>query len=58
MIVSILTTLIVLGLIYWVLTLLPLPEPFPQIVRVVMIVVVVLFLLNLLTGRLGAFNLK
>lgn len=38
--------LVVGGLIYWMITLLPLPEPFPTVIRVVVIIAIVLFLLR------------
>jgi hypothetical protein len=42
--------IIVLGLLYWVLTLLPLPEPLKQIVIVVAIIIFVLWLTSVLLG--------
>lgn len=50
MIISIVTVLIVAGLIYWLVTLLPLPEPFPTVIRVVVIIALILWLLPLLNG--------
>jgi hypothetical protein len=46
---------IVLGLIYWVVTLLPLPEPFKQIAVVIVVVVCLLYLLSLLFGMAQPF---
>lgn len=48
MITSIITTLIVAGLIYYLITLIPLPDPFPAIIRIVVIIGVVLYLLQFL----------
>ncbi len=42
--------IIVLGLLYWVLTLLPLPEPLKQIVIMVTIIIFVLWLISVLLG--------
>lgn len=52
---SILVMVIVLGLIYWVVTLLPLPEPFKQIAIVIVVVVCLLYLLSMLFGMAPAF---
>jgi hypothetical protein len=52
---SILVMVIVLGLIYWVVTLLPLPEPFKQIAVVIVVVVCLLYLLSLLFGMAQPF---
>ena len=46
--IPIIEVLVIAGLIYWVITLLPLPEPFPTIIRVVVIIAVVVYLLRLL----------
>lgn len=52
---SVLVMVIVLGLIYWVMTLLPLPEPFKQISLVIIIVICLLYLLSILFGYAGPF---
>jgi len=39
---------LVLGLIWWIITLIPLPPPFPMIARVVLTVIAVIILLDLL----------
>lgn len=44
---------IVLGLVWWIITQLPLPEPFGRIARVVFIVVAVILLIYLLLGLVG-----
>jgi hypothetical protein len=50
---NVIVVLIVCGLLYWILTLIPLPPPFPQIIRVVVIVAVVLYLLSVLLPFAG-----
>jgi hypothetical protein len=50
---SIIVTLIVAGLIYWLISLIPLPPPFPEIIRVVVILAVVLYLLSIVFGWKG-----
>lgn len=50
---SILVMVIVMGLIYWIITLLPLPEPFKQIAIVIVVIVCLLYLLSILFGMAG-----
>jgi hypothetical protein len=50
---QIIVVLVVCGLLYWILTLIPLPAPFPQIIKVVVIVGVVLYLLSVLLPFAG-----
>jgi hypothetical protein len=52
---SILIMVIVLGLIYWIVTMLPLPEPFKQIAIVIVVVMCLIYLISLLTGYAGPF---
>ena len=56
--ISIILTLIVLGVIIWaiqqLLPLVPMPEPFARIVNVLLIVVVVLVVVYIIAGLLGA----
>lgn len=40
--------LVVLGLIWWLLSLLPLPSPFDQIIRVVLIIIAILVVVSLI----------
>lgn len=51
---GLLVTLVIVGLIfavlYWGLAQLPLPEPFPLVIRVLLALAVVIFLISLLTG--------
>lgn len=50
---NVIVVLIVCGLLYWILTLIPLPAPFPQIIKVVVIVGVVLWLLSVFLPYAG-----
>ena len=50
--VGILVLLVVCGLIYYLITLLPLPAPFPLVIKVVVIIALILVLLDY-TGVLG-----
>ena len=50
---SILIACIVLGLLYWILTLLPLSAPFGRIAQVVIVVIFVIWLLYLLVPLAG-----
>ena len=52
---SLLVMVIVLGLIYWIVTLLPLPAPFKQIALVIVIVVCLIYLLGILFGGFAPF---
>ena len=56
--VSIILTLIVLGVILWaveqLLPMIPMPEPFARIIRVLIIVIVVLVVVYIIAGLLGA----
>lgn len=44
--ISLIIALVILGLIYWAVSLIPLPEPFPAIIRVVFILIAVIYLLQ------------
>lgn len=50
LLVTLLIYILIAAVIWWAISLLPLPAPFGLIVRVVFAVVVVVFLLNLLAG--------
>ena len=52
---SLLVMVIILGLVYWVVTLFPLPEPFKQIAMVIVVVICLLYLLSILFGIAGPF---
>jgi len=51
--ITFLIVIIILGLIWWVTTVLPLPEPFPRIVQVVVVVVGALIIIYMLLGLIG-----
>jgi hypothetical protein len=57
MLFQILFLIIVLGLIYWIITILPIPEPFKKIVLVIIAVICLLYLLSLLFGMAGPLPL-
>lgn len=44
--VSLVVAIVVLALVYWLITLLPLPEPFPKIILVVFILVAIVWVLH------------
>lgn len=46
--ISLLVFVIVMGLIYWLLTMLPLPEPFKKVALVIFIIICILILLNMI----------
>jgi hypothetical protein len=48
MLISLLVFALVAGLIYWLLTMLPIPDPFKRVVLVVFIIVCVIYLLGYL----------
>jgi len=49
--------LLIIGLIYWAVTLIPLPQPFQQLIRVAAIVIGVIVVILLLLNVLGGVNL-
>jgi len=51
--VTILVMCIIFGLIWWILSIVPLPAPFAQIVRVVLAVIMVIWLIYLLLPLAG-----
>lgn len=44
--ISLIVTIVILGLIYWAVSLIPLPDPFPIIVRILFIIIAVVYILN------------
>jgi len=42
--------LVILGVLWWIVSLLPLPPPFPVIIQVLFVILAVLALLNVLFG--------
>lgn len=45
---SLIGTLILLGLVFYIITLIPMAEPFPQVIRVVAILIAVVLILDFL----------
>lgn len=43
---SLIVYVLVLGLLYWCTTLLPLPDPFPLVVKILFVILLILVLLN------------
>jgi hypothetical protein len=56
--VSILVMCIVLGLIWWILSVIPLPAPFGQIARVVCVVIFCIWLIYLILPFAGFHSLR
>ncbi len=56
--ISLIIALVILGLIYWAVSLIPLPDPFPQIVKVIFIIIAVVYVLNALGVHTGLPTLK
>ena len=50
LLIQVLVLCIVVGLVYWILTMLPLPEPFGNIARVVLVVIACFALISILLG--------
>lgn len=48
--VNIIILLIVMGLLYWLVTLLPLPAPFPTIIQVAFVIIAILIVLSMFAG--------
>lgn len=57
---SLLVMVIVFGVIYWIVTLLPLPEPFKKIAVIVVLVIFLLYMLMFLLGQapMPAFHFR
>jgi len=53
MLITLLVVLLILGLIYWVITLIPLPPPFVLLAQVVMAIIFVLVLISFLLPYTG-----
>lgn len=56
MLISIVVTLIVAGLLLWVVSQIPMDPTIARIIRVVVIVFVVLYLLQIFTGAFSSLN--
>lgn len=46
MLISLIISILVIALVYWLVSLIPLPEPFGQIIRVIFIIIAVLTILQ------------
>lgn len=51
--ITLLIVIIILGLIWWVITVIPLPDPFAKIAQVVVVVIGVLIIVWMLLGLIG-----
>lgn len=60
LLVTVIIFAIVGGLLWWLVSMLPLPEPFPMVIRVCVILICILLLLGVLFGgvQLPALNLR
>lgn len=62
MLIHILFTLLIYGLVFWaiyyILGLFPLPAPFPQVIRVVLVALAVLLVVNLLLPLAGGVGCR
>lgn len=62
LLVNLLIILIVLGLFWWVLTMIPLPAPIARVAQIIFVViaaiVLIYFLLGLVNGGGGSLNLR
>jgi hypothetical protein len=53
LLINLVILVLILGVVWWIITLFPLPEPFPLIIRVVFVLILVLILIDVLTGFAG-----
>jgi len=53
LLVHVIIVLVVLGLIYWLVMMLPIPDPFKKIIQVVFVIIAVLYCLSLLLPLAG-----
>lgn len=52
MLISLIVFLVILGLVYWLVSLIPLPAPFGTIIKVIFIIIAILYVLQ----ALGIYN--
>ena len=52
---SILLLVILMGLLYWIITVLPIPDPFKTIALVIVLVICLVYLLSMLFGMAAPF---
>jgi hypothetical protein len=53
LLVSVLIACIIFGLLYWLITMIPLPAPFAQVARVILAVIFVIWIIYVLLGLTG-----
>lgn len=53
LLINLIIILLVLGVLYWICTLLPLPAPFPLILQVVFVLIALIVVVDLLLGISG-----
>jgi cation transporter-like permease len=58
LLITLIVWLVVGGLVYWLITLLPLPAPIPTIIRVAVIVILILLILGLFTGWTPVYRVR
>lgn len=58
LLISIIVLCIVGGLFYWLVSMLPLPEPFPTVIRVCVILIMLLLLLGVLFGGISIPHIR
>jgi hypothetical protein len=59
--VSLLVTLVILGLVFWLITayLIPLlPDPFGKVVLIILVIIIILFLLNMIGVLPGRVSIR
>ena len=58
LLVTLLIVVLICALIWWILSLIPIPEPFKTIVIVIFAIIIVIYLISLLTGLPHAHLLR
>lgn len=53
--ISLLVMILILGLIYWIITLFPIPEPFKKIALAIVLVICLIWLIGMLVGTFPYF---
>ena len=56
LLINVIILILVFGLLYWVITLIPLPPPFAQIAQVVLVVLLVIILISFLLGLVQPYG--
>jgi hypothetical protein len=56
MLIGVIILALIFALAYWVISILPLPAPFPLVLNVVLALMAILVLIGLLTGDIGNFH--